>query len=104
MENLPPIAYETFPKCKTGTHYKRAEKVSLRSHGLIVGAYVQPLKSGTWAGRGARSQPFKALKVCAECTGGALQRLGAGERDGEKLPKEQKIREGVRALLPHVRF
>jgi len=88
MESLPPTAYETFPNCKTGTHCKRAEKVSLRSHGLIVGAGVHPLKSGTRAGRGARSQPFKALKVCAECTGGAVQRLGAGEQDGEKLPEE----------------
>ena len=66
MENLPPIAHETFPKCKTGTQCKRAEKVSLRSHGLIIGAQVQPLKSWSWAGRGARSQPFKALEVCAE--------------------------------------
>ena len=88
MESLPPTAYETFPKCKTGTHCKRAEKVSLRSHGLIVGARVQPLKSGTRVSRGARSQPFKALKVCVECTGEALQRLGAGEQGGEKLPEE----------------
>ena len=42
--------------CRQG---KRAEKISLRPHGLILDAQAQPLKAGTGAGQGSREQSLQ---------------------------------------------